>query len=67
MKYASVGPIAIHLPEQSETNEQLAAEFPSWNLKLIHSRSEVHYGPENLVTDSIGPASGGDQTSIVIE
>jgi len=36
-----VGPIAIHLPERVETNDQLQAEFPSWDLKLIYEKTGI--------------------------
>ncbi|MHB0956040.1 MAG: 3-oxoacyl-ACP synthase III family protein [Pirellulaceae bacterium] len=41
MKYAAVGPIAIHLPERVETNDQLQAEFPHWDLKLIYEKTGI--------------------------
>jgi 3-oxoacyl-[acyl-carrier-protein] synthase-3 len=41
VNYAAVGPIAVHLPERVETNEQLAAEFPQWNLDLIYDKTGI--------------------------
>ncbi len=41
MKHAAIGPIAIHLPERVETNDQLAAEFPEWNMPLIASKTGI--------------------------
>ncbi len=41
MKYASLGPIAIHLPERVETNEQLQEEHPNWNMERIHSKTGI--------------------------
>lgn len=41
MKHASIGPIAVHLPERVETNEQLANEFPRWDLDLIFSKTGI--------------------------
>lgn len=41
MKYASIGPIAVHLPARVETNEQLQAEFPSWDMDLISSKTGI--------------------------
>ncbi len=41
LKYATIGPIAVHLPERVETNEQLAVEFPRWDLKLIESKTGI--------------------------
>ena len=41
MKHAAIGPIAIHLPERIETNAELAAEFPQWDLDLIYSKTGI--------------------------
>ena len=41
MKYASVGPIAVHLPETAEDNELLAVEFPKWNMELIYAKTGI--------------------------
>lgn len=41
MKYAAVGPIAVHLPERVETNDHLAALFPKWDLDLIYSKTGI--------------------------
>ncbi|HEY2411193.1 MAG TPA: ketoacyl-ACP synthase III [Pirellulaceae bacterium] len=41
MKYAAVGPIAVHLPERVETNAQLKAEFPNWDLDLIFEKTGI--------------------------
>lgn len=41
MKYASIGPIAIHLPDRVESNDHLAAEFPRWDLDLIFSKTGI--------------------------
>ena len=41
MKYASVGPIAVHLPEMAEDNALLAAEFPKWNMELIYAKTGI--------------------------
>ena len=37
MKYASIGPISMHLPERVETNDDLSALFPKWDLDLIYT------------------------------
>ncbi len=42
VKYANVGPIAVYLPENVETNEQLQAECPKWDMKLIASKTGIH-------------------------
>ena len=41
MKFAAIGPIAIHLPERIETNAQLELEFPGWNLELIYAKTGI--------------------------
>jgi len=41
VKYAAIGPIAIHLPERIETNDELAALFPKWDLDLIYSKTGI--------------------------
>jgi 3-oxoacyl-[acyl-carrier-protein] synthase-3 len=41
VKYAAIGPIAVHLPERVETNEQLQAEFPDWDMELIGSKTGI--------------------------
>jgi 3-oxoacyl-[acyl-carrier-protein] synthase III len=41
VKYAAIGPIAVHLPERVETNAQLKAEFPSWDVDLIYQKTGI--------------------------
>ena len=41
VKYAAVGPVAIHLPERVETNDQLQAEFPQWDMGLIYEKTGI--------------------------
>jgi 3-oxoacyl-[acyl-carrier-protein] synthase-3 len=41
VKFAALGPIAIYLPEKVETNEQLQAEFPNWDMALIYSKTGI--------------------------
>jgi len=41
VKYAAVGPIAVHLPERVETNAQLKAEFPGWDMDLIYEKTGI--------------------------
>lgn len=42
MKYAAIGPIAVHLPERIETNELLQEQNPSWDMALISSKTGIH-------------------------
>lgn len=41
MKFASLGPIAVHLPERVETNAQLKAEYPGWDMDLIYEKTGI--------------------------
>lgn len=55
VQHASIGPIAVHFPERSETNEQLQAEYPSWDLPLIGSKTGIQRrfiaAPEETASD----------------
>jgi 3-oxoacyl-[acyl-carrier-protein] synthase-3 len=55
VNYAAIGPIAIYLPERFETNEQLQAEYPSWDLELIYAKTGVYKrhiaGPQECASD----------------
>lgn len=41
MNHAAIGPIAIHFPQRRETNDDLQAENPSWNMDLIYSKTGI--------------------------
>lgn len=41
MKHASIGPIAVVFPQRAETNEDLQAEFPNWDLSLIYQKTGI--------------------------
>ena len=41
MKYAAIGPVAIHYPEKVETNEQLKDEFPEWDMDQILKKTGI--------------------------
>tara|TARA_B100000809_G_C15126508_1_gene526468 strand:- start:1910 stop:2917 length:1008 start_codon:yes stop_codon:yes gene_type:complete len=41
VKYASIGPIEVHLPERIESNEQLQQEYPDWHMELIYSKTGI--------------------------
>lgn len=41
MPYAHIGPIAVYLPSRIETNAQLAAEFPRWDMETIGAKTGV--------------------------
>jgi 3-oxoacyl-[acyl-carrier-protein] synthase-3 len=40
-QYASIGPIAFHLPETVEDNDQLKALFPKWDMDLIYRKTGI--------------------------
>lgn len=41
MKYAAIGPVAVHLPERVETNEELASAYPEWNVEAIQAKTGI--------------------------
>jgi 3-oxoacyl-[acyl-carrier-protein] synthase-3 len=41
VKHALVGPIAIHFPARVETNEELRAAFPEWEIDEIASKTGI--------------------------
>ncbi len=60
MSFATVGPIAIHLPEKVETNAQLQAEFPDWDLALIASKTGIdarHIAAPDECSSDLGVAA----------
>lgn len=42
MKYAAIGPIAVHFPSKIETNEDLKRDNPKWDMELIASKTGIH-------------------------
>lgn len=55
MPYGGIGPIAIHLPPRAEDNDQLAAEFPKWNMAAIYEKTGIRRrylaSPEECASD----------------
>ncbi len=41
MPFAEIGPISIHFPERCETNQQLQAQFPEWDIPLIAEKTGI--------------------------
>lgn len=41
VSFAEIGPIAVHLPEKVETNDDLQSEFPRWDLALIEEKTGI--------------------------
>ncbi len=57
MKYAAVGPIAVHLPEQVETNADLVVDNPKWDMDLIASKTGIyqrHIAAPNECSSDLG-------------
>jgi 3-oxoacyl-[acyl-carrier-protein] synthase-3 len=42
VNYAAVGPIAVYLPPKVETNADLQALFPGWDLDLIYEKTGIY-------------------------
>jgi 3-oxoacyl-[acyl-carrier-protein] synthase-3 len=60
VKYAAIGPVAIHLPERVETNDELARLFPKWDLELIYSKTgiaERHIAAPDECASDLGVAA----------
>jgi 3-oxoacyl-[acyl-carrier-protein] synthase-3 len=58
--YASIGPIAVHLPEKIETNADLQAEYPRWNMDLIAQKTGIlqrHVAAPNECSSDLGVAA----------
>ena len=41
-QYAAIGPISVHLPEKVESNADLSADNPRWDMDLIASKTGIH-------------------------
>ncbi|MEL7500276.1 MAG: ketoacyl-ACP synthase III [Planctomycetota bacterium] len=60
MKYAAVGPIALHFPEKVETNADLQADNPRWDVDLIASKTGIykrHIAGEDECSSDLGVAA----------
>ena len=60
MNYAAIGPIAIHLPEKVETNAQLQADHPRWNMEAIAEKTGIlqrHVAAEGECSSDLGVAA----------
>jgi len=55
VKYAALGPIAIHYPDLVETNDYLAQANPSWDMQLIGEKTGIRQrhiaAPEETASD----------------
>lgn len=41
MPFAEIGPISVYFPERIETNDQLQAEYPEWDMPLIEEKTGI--------------------------
>jgi 3-oxoacyl-[acyl-carrier-protein] synthase-3 len=60
MPFASIGPIAIHLPEKVEDNDFLAASYPRWDMDLIYRKTGIrvrHIAAPNETASDLGVAA----------
>lgn len=60
MKYASIGPIAVHFPERVETNQELQVAQPSWNMPEIAQKTGIlarHIAAEGELSSDLGVAA----------
>lgn len=58
--HAAVGPISVHLPSRFETNEDLAALYPSWNMEEIFRKTGVrkrHIASEGELASDLAVAA----------
>lgn len=55
VKYAAIGPIAVHFPQKVETNADLQAEYPGWDMPLIYEKTGIAQryiaAPEECASD----------------
>ncbi|MEE8450814.1 MAG: ketoacyl-ACP synthase III [Thermoguttaceae bacterium] len=57
MAFASIGPIAVHLPEAVEDNDCLRTEFPGWNMDLIYEKTGIrarHIASQDQCASDLG-------------
>ena len=60
MQFASIGPIAIHLPEMVEDNDRLESEFPKWNMDLVYAKTGIrarHIAAADQCASDLGVAA----------
>ncbi len=60
MKFGSIGPITIHLPELIEDNDLLARRNPRWDMDLIYRKTgirERHIAAEGECASDLGVAA----------
>lgn len=55
--HSQIGPISVHFPERVETNEQLQAENPDWDVALIAEKTGIylrHLAAPNETASDLG-------------
>ena len=60
VKYAAIGPIEVYFPDSIETNEQLQAENPKWDMDLIYSKTGIaqrHIAAADQCASDLGVAA----------
>lgn len=60
MAFAQLGPIAVHFPKRVETNEELQAQFPQWDLPLIEQKTGIrsrHIAEEHETASDLAVAA----------
>jgi len=60
VKYAAIGPISTHYPQKIETNDDLAAANPGWDLKLIGQKTGIlqrHIAADDETASDLGVAA----------
>lgn len=60
MEFASLGPIAVYLPEAVEDNARLESEFPKWNMDLIYEKTGIrarHIAAPDQCASDLGVAA----------
>ena len=57
MNHAAIGPISVHFPDRVETNDDLLAEHPAWNMDLIYEKTGIgarHIAAEDEFASDLG-------------
>jgi 3-oxoacyl-[acyl-carrier-protein] synthase-3 len=60
VKYASLGPIALHFPQRVETNAELQAANPGWDMAVIAEKTGIgqrHIAGPNELSSDLGVAA----------
>jgi len=58
--FAEIGPIAVHLPDAVETNDDLQAEHPEWDIPQIFEKTGIaarHVAADDECSSDLGVAA----------